>query len=131
MSKGTLINIIIIVAIHASLAYFMYTAVEAINIQSTLPVHDYPDNAGTLTSEQINPKATEAYQHFHAMKNIPEAFDSITNPTPRREHRIHGLHQNGHHQARRNVCPSTAGPEPAATHHAKSWPPFTKRWQTN
>ena len=78
MSKGTLINIMIIVAIHASLAYFMYTGVEAINIHNTLPVHAYPDNAGTLTSDQINPKATEAYEHFHAMKSIPEAFDSIT-----------------------------------------------------
>ena len=78
MSKGILIGIIVIVAIHASLAYFMYTAVEAINIHNTLPVHAYPDNAGTLTSEQINPKATEAYKHFHAMKSIPEAFDSIT-----------------------------------------------------
>ena len=77
MSKGILIGIIVIVAIHASLAYFMYTAVEAINIHKTLPVHAYPDSAGTLTSDQINPKATEAYQHFHAMKSIPEAFDSI------------------------------------------------------
>ena len=78
MSKGILIGIIIIVAIHASLAYFMYTGVEAINIHNTLPVHDYPDNAGTLTSDQINPKATEAYEHFHTMKSLPEAFDSIT-----------------------------------------------------
>ena len=78
MSKGILIGIIIIVAIHASLAYFMYTAVEAINIHSTLPIHTYPDNAGTLTSDQINPKATEAYQHLHAMKRLPEAFDNIT-----------------------------------------------------
>lgn len=78
MSKGILINIVGIIAIHASIAYFMYTGVEAINIQNTLPVHAYPDNAGTLTSDQINPKATEAYEHFHTMKNLPEAFDSIT-----------------------------------------------------
>ena len=78
MSKGILVVIIVIVAIHASLAYFMYTAVEAINIHKTLPVHAYPDSTGTLTSDQINPKATEAYQHFHAMKRLPESFDSIT-----------------------------------------------------
>ena len=78
MSKGILIGIIIIVAVHASLAYFMYTAVEAINIHRTLPIHTYPDNTGTLTSDQINPKATEAYQHFHTMKSLPKAFDNIT-----------------------------------------------------
>ena len=78
MSKGMLTGIIIIVAIHASIAYFMYRGVEAINIHNTLPVHAYPDNAGTLTSDQINPKATEAYEHFHTMKNLPETFDSIT-----------------------------------------------------
>ena len=70
--------IVATVAIHLFLGFFMYKAVEAVNIQNSLPKHDYPNIEQTLKDSDINPTAADHLEKLHSINQIPASFTKIT-----------------------------------------------------
>ena len=89
--RNAVIAVVVALVVSAGLAGFMYKGVQAVNIEKTLHVYDYPKTGRFLTSRDVNPAAAYALLRVQAMKTIPRNFNHLSMQTHTSDDRIFDL----------------------------------------